>query len=161
MVSPGKLVAAIILAAIAGPYASACKCGGIRGRTAWETAEKEARSSLAIFEGTPERFAVQSDILSAKPGDMVPADADDQAARSAGFPHLVITFRVKRVYQGDLGPQVQVRTGVGGGDCGAAYQTGMDYLVYDVGRIRLHWEYRYVARVDGSAVTIWRPNYAI
>ena len=50
----------------------------------------------------------------------------------------MITFRVKRVYKGNLGPTVQVATGNGGGDCGAEFATGLDHLVYASGRDPAH-----------------------
>jgi hypothetical protein len=129
----GRLVAAAAGLAIAATHASACKCGGIHGRTAWETAEKEAQGSTAIFEGTPVRFEVQWDILSAKPGDPVSADSPASEAWTDRYPRMRITFKVKKVYKGDAGTEVQVRTGMGGGDCGAQFATGLDYLVYAYG----------------------------
>jgi hypothetical protein len=47
-------------------------------------------------------------------------------------PRMIITFRVKSFYIGDgvSGPEIQVLTGMGLGDCGAKFQTGLDYLMY-------------------------------
>jgi hypothetical protein len=123
------MVAALSLA-IAATHASACKCSGVHGRTAWETAGREAQSSRAIFEGTPVRFAMQWNLLSAKSGDLVRADFLE---RSNDWPRMMLTFLVKRVYKGNLGTEVQVRTGMGGGDCGARFETGLNYLVYAYG----------------------------
>jgi hypothetical protein len=47
---------------------------------------------------------------------------------------MQITFRVKKVHKGDLKEEVRLGTGVGGGDCGVLYQTGLDYLVYAYAR---------------------------
>jgi hypothetical protein len=105
-------------------------CSGIHGRTAWETAEKEAQGNKAIFEGTLERSAVEWNTLSAQPGDSVSADDPESTASLSDWPRMVLTWRVKRAYKGDLGPVVEVRTGMGGGDCGSRYETGLDYLVY-------------------------------
>lgn len=118
-----RWIAVLVLGlGIAGSEAFACTCSGVRGRTAWETAEKEDQISAAIFEGSLERVAVQWKILTARPGEMVRADTAQ----------LLITFRVKRAYKGNLGATVEVSTGLGGGDCGAVYQQGLDYLVYAI-----------------------------
>ncbi len=45
-------------------------------------------------------------------------------------PHVVITFRVQRVYKGEAGSEVQVHTGFGGGDCGAQFSSGLTYLLF-------------------------------
>jgi hypothetical protein len=108
-------------------------CGGVHGRTAWEIAEKEAQGSDAIFEATPERFTVQWNVLTARPGDLIQAGVLGSERPSKREPFMLVTFRVKRVYKGGVGPVVQVRTGMGGGDCGARYATGLDYLVYAYG----------------------------
>jgi hypothetical protein len=128
----GRLVAAASVLAIAATHASACSCGGIYGRTAWDIAQIGAKGSPAIFEGTPARFEMRWDILSAKPGDPVRADSPTSEG-SNNYPMMLITFKVKRVYKGNLGGEVQVRTGMGNGDCGAQYATGLDYLVYAYG----------------------------
>lgn len=108
----------------------ACSCGGIPGRTPWDTAEKEARWAKAIFEGRPVRFAVDWNILNARPGDLVGAGFQASEKLNDSQPRMVITWQVKRVYKGRLGAKVQVRTGMGGGDCGEQYAVGLDYLVY-------------------------------
>jgi hypothetical protein len=41
-----------------------------------------------------------------------------------------VTFRVQRAYKGDLGTEVRVYTGWGGGDCGSVFSAGLTYLVY-------------------------------
>jgi hypothetical protein len=127
---PGRRLALVAFSLlIAAPHAYACRCGGIRGRTAWEIAEKAAQGSQVIFEGSLIRSAVEWDILGAKDGDLV---RPRQGSDSEGLhPRMVITFRVKTLYKGDnVGSEVQVRTGLGGGDCGSQFVTGLDYLVY-------------------------------
>jgi len=108
----------------------ACTCGGVHARTAWETAEKEAQISNAIFEATPERFAVQWNLLSSKSGGLVRLDPFGSELASKNWPRMLVTFRVKRVYKGNVGVTVHLWTGLGGGDCGAQYYPGLDYLVY-------------------------------
>jgi hypothetical protein len=41
-----------------------------------------------------------------------------------------VTMRVSEVFRGTVGSTVEVITGVGGGDCGYAFQKGEPYLVY-------------------------------
>jgi hypothetical protein len=110
--------------------ASACQCGAtVRGKSAWEVATLEAKSATVIFEGTPVRFELKWDLLSAKDGELIPADMFSvQPDTKSGS--MVVTFRVRRAYKGNLGSEVQLRTGLGGGDCGAIYQPGLNYLVY-------------------------------
>lgn len=44
-----------------------------------------------------------------------------------------MTFRVQKKYKGELGPKVQVSTGLGGGECRAQFITGLTYLVFSAG----------------------------
>lgn len=48
---------------------------------------------------------------------------------------MVVTFHVAKIYKGTLGAEVQLHTGLGGGDCGATYMPGLNYLVYAGGPI--------------------------
>src|SRR5262249_46516885 len=112
----------------------ACSCGGVYGRTRWGMAERGAQTTAAIFEGAPERVTVDWNILNAKPGDVVRADASGSDPAAETWPQMRITFRVKKVYKGDLGETVELYTGMGGGDCGARFETGLDYLVYAYNR---------------------------
>ncbi len=128
-----SLPAFISILGVAATQASACSCGGVYGRTAWEIAEKEAERSAAIFEATPERVAIQWNILTARPGEMIRPELGASEDPSKNWPRMLVTFRVKRVYKGNIGVTVQVWTGMGGGDCGARYATGLDYLVYASG----------------------------
>jgi hypothetical protein len=114
---------------IAASQGFACSCGGSWARTAWVTAQKEAERSDVIFEATPERFKVQWNGLTAKSGDLIRIDLGDPASWESG-PRVLITLRVKRVYKGTLGTTADIWTGMGGGDCGTHYDTGLDYLVY-------------------------------
>jgi hypothetical protein len=96
------------------------------------TRQTRGQNSAVIFEGTPVRFEVKWRLLSAKDGELIPADFF--SSKSLGDdPGMVVTFRVQRVYKGNLGSEVQVHTGTGGGDCGATYATGLNYLVYGYG----------------------------
>ena len=46
---------------------------------------------------------------------------------------MMLTFHVQRAYKGALGSDVRIRTGLGGGDCGSFFETGLTFLVYGQG----------------------------
>jgi hypothetical protein len=124
-----RLVAFAGIVAFAARDVVACQCGsGVHGKTSWEAAKLEAESSVAIFEGTPDRFELKWSLLDAKEGDLIPAEIGGSAVSS--WPHMVVTFRVQRTYKGQPNAEVQVSTGLGGGDCGARFAPGLTYLVY-------------------------------
>jgi hypothetical protein len=124
-----KMAVMACTAAIAIAPASACKCGSnYHGRNSWEVAKLEADGSSVIFEGTPERFEVQWDVLNGKTGELI--SAENGVAKRDHWPGMLVTFRVQRAYKGNLGPEVQVKTGLGGGDCGAIFDPGLNYLVF-------------------------------
>ncbi len=128
-----RACAVLCVVATCASGALACSCGAsARGRNAWENAKEFAQGSGAIFEGTPLHFDLKWDLLAAKDGELVPIHTFS-AADTQFEPEMVVTFRVERAYKGDLGSEVRVHTGLGGGDCGAIYQTGLDYLVYTYG----------------------------
>ena len=125
-------MAACISAAVV-ETASACQCGAVaHGQNAWENAKEVEKNSVVIFEGTPLRFELKWDLLTAREGEPIPADMFSSRDLNA-MSHMVITFRNQRTYKGDLGTEVQLATGLGGGDCGATYATGLNYLVYASG----------------------------
>lgn len=110
----------------------ACKCGSsFHERNPWKLAKLEVTSAAAIFEGVPERFEMRGDVLTAKDGGLISAGLPGSGF--ADGPHMVVTFRVLRAYKGSVGPEIHVRTGLGGGDCGALFATGLTFLVYAFG----------------------------
>src|SRR5258708_17110010 len=122
---------ACIISAFSGE-AYACHCASsFRGQNSWETAKLEAASAAAIFEGVPEHVEMKWDVLTAKNGDLISADTSSWGVSSR--PHMTVTFRVQRAYRGNLGSEVQIDTGLGGGDCGAGFNTGLTSLVYAYG----------------------------
>jgi len=123
-----KIAAIACIATLATVQASACQCGARNyyGKSSWEAAKLEAGQSTAVFEGTPERFEFQWDVLTAKDGELI--SAENPAGRAWWF--MLLTFRVQRGYKGDLGPSIQIRTGMGGGDCAAIYAPGLTYLIF-------------------------------
>ena len=124
-----KLAAIAYLMTIATGEIVACTCGSnFHGKNALEVAKLEAQGSATIFEGTPEHTELQWSLLNAKAGDFIPANLAGGVINRD--PRVVVTFRVQRAFKGDLGPEVQVSTGLGGGDCGAVFAPGVTYLVY-------------------------------
>lgn len=123
-----KLAAVACIATIATGQASACQCGpSIYGKNSWEVAKLEAKGAIVVFEGTREHFEMQWSLLNAKEGELIPPDT--LGATRNNRAGILLTFRVQRAYQGDLGPEVQLSTGLGGGDCGAQFVPGLTYLV--------------------------------
>jgi hypothetical protein len=127
-----KMAAVACIAAIATGQASACKCGSnFHGKNTWELAKLEADGTSVIFEGMPERFEVQWNVLNAKEGELI--SSEDSADKYSHLPGMLVTFRVQRAYKGELGPEIQIKTGLGGGDCGAVFAPGLTYLVFASG----------------------------
>ncbi len=128
-----RLAAALGLAITSTQIALACSCGGgYRGKDAWEVAKLRAEGSTVIFEGVPAHFELKWNLLSAKEGDLISTDIYSPKDWS-DMPQMVVTFRVQQKYKGDLGSEVKLHTGLGGGDCGAVYTPGLTYLVYAAG----------------------------
>ena len=50
--------------------------------------------------------------------------------RDRDFPHKQITFAVKQTFKGTSTHTVRLATGMGGGDCGYAFEIGQTYVVY-------------------------------
>ena len=114
--------------------AFACQCGGgFREKNAWENAKRAEQSAMVIFEGTPAKFEPRWDLLDAKEGELITTDALLGPSSTERIPYMVVTFHVAKTYKGDLGPEVQLHTGLGGGDCAAVYTPGLSYLVYASG----------------------------
>jgi hypothetical protein len=126
-----KLATIVCLTSISSAQASACSCAGPHGRNAWEIAKLEAARSVVIFAGTPERFDLHWHLLRAKAGERI--SAEEGGSKHDNWPGMLITFRVTTSYKGTLGPEIQIRTGLGGGDCGAVYAPGLTYLVFAYG----------------------------
>jgi hypothetical protein len=125
-----RVAAAVLIASIGVGRVAACKCAsGFHGKNAWELAKVEAEGSDAIFEGTPERFEIDWSVFNTKVGELIPS-GDMGTGPGGEWPRMVVTFRVQKAYKGDLGPEVKIKTGLGGGDCGAVYASGLTYLVF-------------------------------
>jgi hypothetical protein len=123
----GRLFVVACIAAFTTGQSFGCKCsGGFQEKNSWALAKQHTDRSAAVFEGIPERFELQWNLLNAKEGELI--SADDLGPNN--FPRMLITFRVQKAYKGDLGQTVQVKTGLGGGDCGAVFSPGLTYLVF-------------------------------
>jgi hypothetical protein len=109
-----------------------CQCGGsfFPGKTPREIAEIHREGASLIFEGTPERLDLRWDLLDAKDGDLVPVPTNGPYPLDNSEPRTVVTFRVQRTYKGQLGTDIKVSTGLGGGDCAARFTPEFVYLVY-------------------------------
>jgi hypothetical protein len=128
-----QLSAAILISVSAVNRAFACQCGvRFRGKNAWEVAKLESENSAVIFEGTPVRFELKWNLLTAKESELIPSDVFS-AKDWDREPQMAVTFRVFRIYKGKVGAEVQLYTGLGGGDCGATYMPGLNYLVCSAG----------------------------
>jgi hypothetical protein len=125
-----RLALIVCVAAISVGPAFACQCAGsyYDFKTGWEAARLETDGSTAIFEGTPEHFEVTWSVLSAKVGTWIPTES--YGPNLAEYPTMIVTFQVQRTYKGDLGPEIKIQTGLGGGDCGAVYAPGLTYLIF-------------------------------
>jgi len=126
-----RLIAIVAFSTIWAEGAFACQCGaGFREKNAWENAKRAEQNANAIFEGTPIKFELRWDLLDAKEGELIATDAFLWTSSTERMPQMVVTFRVERTFKANLGADVQVHTGLGGGDCGATYMPGLNYLVY-------------------------------
>ncbi len=127
-----KSVTLVCFALITAGQAPGCQCGAkFHGKSNLEEAKLEADDATAIFEGTAERLELQWDALQAPEGARISATA--LGGKHGWGPYMLVTFRVSRTYKGALGPTVQIKTGLGGGDCGAVYSPGLTYLVFGNG----------------------------
>jgi hypothetical protein len=128
------IFALVVVYTVFGAISSiACRCGsGYHGQSAWELARAEALGSTVIFEGTPVHFELKWDLPSVKDGELISTNAFSPKDWP-DMPHMAVTFHVERRYKGDLGSEVELQTGLGGGDCGADYAPGLSYLVYAAG----------------------------
>jgi hypothetical protein len=123
-----KMAAVTCIAALAAGSASACSCGAsFHGPNNLELAKLEVNAASVIFEGVPERFENQWDVLKAKEGERISANQLSRKPDQSNA--MLVTFRVQRVYKGDVGPEIEINTGFGGGDCGAVYAPGVTYLI--------------------------------
>jgi hypothetical protein len=92
-------------------------------RTPRAVAEWESKEADVIFAGTVERLDVTGWPLQPVPGKTVSTETK-----------LMVTFSNVRLYRGAPRERFIVETGMGGGDCGYAFEEGEAYLVYAYGK---------------------------
>jgi len=109
----------------------ACQCSGDDpSKSPLQLAKQYADGSTVIFEGTPIKVQIWWNFINTKNGTFVPASLGEyEKVRRLG-PHMVVTFRVQKVYKGQPGAEIQLHTGFGGGDCGARFSSGETYLFF-------------------------------
>lgn len=119
------LFAAFSLFAIGTPVFG-CSCMRLppSANTARQLAESTSEGSEAVFEGKVDGVELRWKLAEGHVGDVVPADFEQET------PKMEVSFEVLRSYQGVGGKHVQVRTGIGGGDCGFDFVTRETYLVF-------------------------------
>jgi|GEM_PF-3166502 len=102
-----SLLAALSLFLLAPVAASACSCGGLAGvQTCFLFQEADA-----VFAG---RVTASSIETSGQPR----------------WSHYVVRFAVIEGFSGVTGRTIDIRTGLGRGDCGYRFETGKSYFVY-------------------------------
>jgi hypothetical protein len=106
-----------------------CQCGFERpSKNPWERARLREQPAAVVFEGVPTHVEMRWDALNVKDGELI--STDEPGPRTDNWVRMLVTFQVRRSYKGDVGPEIQLRTGLGGGDCGARFAAGVLYLVY-------------------------------
>jgi len=128
-------VAFAVLALFA-TQALGCSCGGNNDflKTPYQAAKDRFDAADVVFEGTPVRFELKGSVFDLREGDPVPGTTVPGIGLMWGlsdnYPHMKISFRVIRAYKGVTGSEISVLTGLGGGDCGSRFATGLKYLIY-------------------------------
>lgn len=104
------LVSLVFLLAVFAAEANACSCvtGGTPCHDYWQ--------ATAVFTGT----VIYSSTTTSKRG-------------AYDIPQRIFRFNIDQRFRGVAGKEVEVRTGLGGGDCGYNFRLGGQYLVYAYG----------------------------
>lgn len=105
-------------------FACSCASPPPEVKTARDLAKWHADGTDAILEGTVTRIELESVLIDANVGELIPADSD------RGYPALRVTFDISHSYKGAGLREVAVTTGLGGGDCGFNFEVGKQYLVF-------------------------------
>jgi hypothetical protein len=123
------LAALVLVLAFVPGGASACSCvppGSVQEETARSTRAFAGRVTN-IEERSQEMYSgwLSSAIQWIKGLFGVPAPPDHQF-----YPHMLVTFQILETFKGPKASDVQLSTGMGGGDCGYLFETGKTYVVY-------------------------------
>src|SRR5712664_1472 len=118
------LVQTALLLSISPVPAFACKCAAPLPDAVPPRLSAEAmRRTDVVFEGKVQSVELKWKLVTAKIGEVIPADIEE------GEPRTQVTFEVLRNYSEIEQKHFQVRTGLGGGDCGFPFEVGEKYLV--------------------------------
>jgi hypothetical protein len=86
--------------------------------------ERPPNPDEAIFEGTVTDAQLKGSLFDAKVGDLISADLDGDS------PFMLVSFDVSHSDSEQQLKTFQLRTGLGGGDCGYPFKVGKRYRVY-------------------------------
>ena len=85
-----------------------------------------------------------ADMFEERPVVFVGSEVGRQQVAAAGHLQQLVTFRVDTAYKGDVSSEMNLRTGMGGGDCGIGAQVGR------VGVAAYEWEGDLVVDICGG-----------
>jgi hypothetical protein len=86
--------------------------------------ERPPNPNEAIFEGAVTDAQLKGSLFDAKVGDLISADLDGDS------PFMLVSFDVSHSDSEQQLKTFQLRTGLGGGDCGYPFEVGKRYRVY-------------------------------
>jgi len=116
---------ALVLLITTAENAFACTCAPPPANATPAQLEEWRNGGITtIFEGTVEDAKMESPLIDALVGSIVPASLDENP------PVMSVTFIETRFYRGTQAQTVKVETGLGGGDCGFQFELKRRYLVY-------------------------------
>jgi|SRR5215831_660110 len=98
-------------------------------RTRGKLPDSGPKNSTVIFEGMPVPFELKWSLLTAKEGELIPADMFSAKGLDRE-PQMAITFRGSGHIRANSGLKCSSTPESEGGDCGATYATGLSYLLY-------------------------------
>ena len=85
-----------------------------------------------------------AEMLDERPVVFVGTEVARQQVAASGHLQQLVTFEVETAYKGDVTPEMNLRTGMGGGDCGIGPQPGL------VGVAAYEWEGNLVVDICGG-----------
>jgi hypothetical protein len=123
-VRPHFLAGIAFLLILAPTPVFACKCvmrpqDTVSRQASWDA----SRRTGVVFEGKVESADLKWTLLTAPIGEVIPADIE------VDEPGMQVSFAVLRAYSDVQQKHLQLRTGLGGGDCGFTFEVGEEYLV--------------------------------
>jgi len=102
----------------------ACKCAVPQPDAISPLSSADAqRRTHVVFEGKVQSVDLKWKLITARVGEVIPADIE------ADDPGMLVSFDVLQNYGETQEKHLQLRTGLGGGDCGFPFELGEKYLV--------------------------------